>query len=542
MRSMTIKMKLGLVVAVLSLGCLSIAMFSLFGFKQINAHFETTYNDRVIALQQLKIVSDMYAVNIVDTSHKTRDGALSWQDAAKNITEARKQIRREWDAYMATYLTSEEKGLADQAAASMKVADGVVDKLAALVIEENREELRAFAAKELYPAIDPVTDAVSKLVDLQLRIAKEEFDAAMIAYARTKLLLIWLFVGSLGLGVLFSVVIIKQLVGELGGEPSAVAEIARAMSEGRLNTMIAVRDGDKGSVIASCKTMQEKLSTVIGSILTEASNLAASASHLSTAVAQVVASSEHQAQSTSSAAAAIQELTVSIDHVSDNANDARVLAVDAGATAESSSVEVKSASLEVENVANGVVESAHGIYELSEKVQQIGDVTTVIREVADQTNLLALNAAIEAARAGENGRGFSVVADEVRKLAERTTQSVQKISSMIGAVQEGAATAVANMQASKDRVTKVVSVTGDAGNSMHNIQAAAASVKEAVTAISEALSEQRLASTELAKNVESIAQMSEENMAAFEAVADTAKRVATSSEKLQSAVQFFKVA
>ena len=70
-----------------------------------------------------------------------------------------------------------------------------------------------------------------------------------------------------------------------------------------------------------------------------------------------------------------------------------------------------------------VGKSARTIEALSESTREIGQVVSLIQEIASQTNLLALNAAIEAARAGESGRGFAVVADEVRKLAERTSQS-----------------------------------------------------------------------------------------------------------------------
>ena len=355
----------------------------------------------------------------------------------------------------------------------------------------------------------------------------------------------WLMyaVGGFGVAAIFFLMqaLNRWLLSVLGGEPSVVATITRTISEGHLDQSIPVRDGDKSSALAACKLMQEKLKDTIGRIATEARSVASSASQLSEAAHQVAASSAHQAQSASSAAAAVDELTVSIDHVSGNADEAHRLAMDAREAASSSSTEMQSASLEVERVALSVDESALSIHELSEQIQQIGKVTTVIRDIADQTNLLALNAAIEAARAGETGRGFAVVADEVRKLAERTTQSVHEISGMIASVQVGAKNAVDSMLASKINVTNVVSTAGNATNSMENIQAAATSVKEAVVSISGALREQGTASIDLAKNVESIAQMSEQNMAAIKSVASTAKSLAFSSEKLQTEVLFFRV-
>ncbi|MBD3919759.1 CBS domain-containing protein [Paenibacillus sp. PR3] len=73
--------------------------------------------------------------------------------------------------------------------------------------------------------------------------------------------------------------------------------------------------------------------------------------------------------------------------------------------------------------------------ELQERARDVGQVTSLIRELAETCNLLSLNAAIEAARAGEHGRSFAVVADEVMKLAVETKQSADTIASLVRGIQ-----------------------------------------------------------------------------------------------------------
>jgi methyl-accepting chemotaxis protein len=154
---------------------------------------------------------------------------------------------------------------------------------------------------------------------------------------------------------------------------------------------------------------------------------------------------------------------------------------------------------------------------LDAAAQKIGEVVTLINDIAGQTNLLALNATIEAARAGEAGKGFAVVASEVKGLANQTAKATDEITQQITSVQDETRGTVA---------------------AIDDIMAVISEVSDIATTIASAVEQQGVSTREIARNVQQAARGTQEvtdNIAGVTTAA--ANTGAASNQVLNSAQQ-----
>ena len=407
------------------------------------------------------------------------------------------------------------------------------------LIEGGKKEL---ATKHLFTTLRLVQATYFKAIDEMIKyqgslMVKSGNDAAQNV---TNMIILSLILTAAG--ILLAVVTSLWIVRSITKPINEAVVLTTRVAEGDLTVNLeAGSTNEIGQLITSIKNMVEKLKTIISDLTSSSTNMASSSYELSASSEQMSRGVTEQSDRALQIATASNELSQTIVDVAKNASNIATSATETAKAAKEGELIVIKSIQEVKAIADTVNDSAKLMISLGERSKQIGDIVSVIKDIADQTNLLALNAAIEAARAGEQGRGFAVVADEVRKLAERTAKATSEIGAMISAIQEETGKAVASMEYGTKRVEVGVEFSAKAGEALRRIVGSIDELQSMVQQIAAATEEMSTASEQIGGAIEAIATVSKETSSSSGQIAQSSSDLARLATNLKGVVQQFKV-
>jgi len=545
MNKLSVGQRLTILVALPLAVILVLVVSSLSSFSSINAGVGRIYDARVVPLAQLKIVNDGYAATVVDAINKTDRGMMTPAEAVADINQALELAHANWQDYKAGEHSEREQQLIGEidhylrpANARVQEALGVMEPLGdSMMWTEDGDTVIGRFDGDLYEYLDPITERIVELIDLQLAIAQQERESAQSIYDGAFRLLVTSAVGVALLMVLVGWWVARSVSAPLARLREAMGQVGRNRD---LTVRVDIQQQDEiGEVAGAFQALVDRFRAILGDVRNTSGQLNSFAETLINNTELTREGVAVQTRETDQVATAATEMTHAIEEVSRHAHQAAEAAGNANQETESGNRVLVEAIDAVNALASRLKSASEVIHRVETDSAAIGTVLDVIRGIAEQTNLLALNAAIEAARAGEQGRGFAVVADEVRSLAQRTQESTQEIQQMIERLQAGAQEAVRSMADGTEEMEHTVEHASRAGESLGAIAGAVALISDMNTQIAGATEEQMAVSQEISRNVVNIADVARSSENSVQEVERASQDLKEAAQRLSSLVNEF---
>lgn len=313
------------------------------------------------------------------------------------------------------------------------------------------------------------------------------------------------------------------------------------LADGDLTVNATVSEDFTGAIADSVNFAIDQLRQLVLVINSTADRVSQSSEQTQLNAVELAEASEHQAQEIAGVSAAINEMAISIDQVSTNATESASVAERSVAIAYNG-VEVVQRSIEGMNVIrNQIQETSKRIKRLGESSQEIGDIVSLINDIADQTNVLALNAAIQASMAGEAGRGFAVVADEVQRLAERSAKATKQIETLVKTIQADTSEAVISMESTTSEVVRGARLAKDAGEALEEVQSVSNALADLIQNISNAAQQQADSAGHISNTMNIIQDITSQTSSGTMATARSVGELSEMAAALQESVTGFKL-
>jgi len=311
------------------------------------------------------------------------------------------------------------------------------------------------------------------------------------------------------------------------------------LADGDLTVEATVTEDFTGTIADSINFAIAELRSLVENVASSSVKVTSSADATRATSLQLAESAEHQAQEIAGASAAINEMAITIDQVSSNSAESAAVAERSVSIAKNGALLVRNTIDGMDTIREQIQDTAKRIKRLGESSQEIGDIVSLINEIADQTNILALNAAIQAAMAGEAGRGFAVVADEVQRLAERSATATKQIAGLVKTIQTDTHEAVSSMEQTTAEVVKGAELANSAGTALEEIETVSTNLAELIQDISEAAKHQATTSAHISNTMNVIQEITSQTLSGTNDTANSIGELAGMAVEMKDSVSGF---
>lgn len=313
------------------------------------------------------------------------------------------------------------------------------------------------------------------------------------------------------------------------------------LADGDLTAEATVTEDFTGAIADSINYTIDQLRVLVSQINTTAVRVSGAAEESQATALRLAEASELQTREIAGTSAAISEMATTIDQVSANAGESAGVAERSVAIANTGAEVVQNTIRGMDNIREQIQETSKRIKRLGESSQEIGDIISLINDIADQTNILALNAAIQASMAGDAGRGFAVVADEVQRLAERSSAATRQIEGLVKAIQSDTNEAVISMEQTTAEVVRGARLAQDAGTALTEIEQVSQELAELIQNISNAARQQASTAGHVANTMNVIQEITTQTSSGTKATARSIGNLAEMAQELKGSVAGFKL-